>query len=248
MPDPLKHNEEIRVLLLNPTSKEHNACKREIAKLKFKHLRIFPLLTEPGKINAAFALTSHILRLQAQGTAPHFVVCAGTSGSLSLKLKSGDMVASASAIISDYQMLTEEGTQLSVYGILDFKPGVLDEMYIKCPLPLVQELISRLGKQDFYTGNMLTSDTFVVGRENKLGLGKKFNCLTCDMESGAFAYIAQNKFKLPWFNLRVVADSLDENFLHYQKMEAEMTEILARHLATALQTLDELCAEQGVKE
>ena len=68
------------------------------------------------------------------------------------------------------------------------------------------------------------------------------------MESGAFAYIAQNKFKLPWFNLRVVADSLDENFLHYQKMEAEMTEILARHLATALQTLDELCAEQGVKE
>ena len=248
MPDQLKHNEEIRVLLLNPTSEEHNACKRELAKHAFKRLRVIPLLTQPGKINAAFALTSHVLRLQAQGTAPHFVVCAGTSGSLSLELKSGDMVASASAIISDYQMLTEEGTQLSVYGDLDFKAAILDDMYIKCPLPLVQELITRLGEQDFYTGNMLTSDTFVVGRENKLGLGKKFNCLTCDMESGAFAYIAQNKFKLPWFNLRVVADSLDENVSHYEKMEEEMTKILGRHLATALQTLDELCVEQKTKE
>ncbi len=243
MPDQLKHHEEIRVLLLNPTSKEHSACKREIAKLELKHLRVFPLLTEPGKVNAAFALTSHILRLQAQSTAPHFVVCAGTSGSLNLELKSGDMVASASAIISDYQMLSEEGPQPGVYGTLDFKPEVSEDMYLKCPSPVVQELITRLGKQNFHTGNMLTSDTFVVGRENKLGLGKKFNCLTCDMESAAFAYIAQNKFKLPWFNLRVVADTLDENFLHYQKMEEEMTEILGRHLATALQTLDELCAE-----
>ena len=235
----------IRVLLLNPTTHEHNACKREIAKLNLQRLNVIPLLTEPGKINAAFALTSHILRLQAQNQAPHFVACAGTSGSLNLELKSGDLVASASAIISDYQMLTEQGLHHGVYGLLDFKPEIGEKMYLKCPSPLVQELILRLGEQGFHTGNMLTSDTFVVGRENKLNLGKKFNCLTCDMESAAFAYIAQDKFKLPWFNLRVVADSLDETFSHYQKMEEEMTEILGSQLGTALQTLDALCVEQN---
>ena len=60
------------------------------------------------------------------------------------------------------------------------------------------------------------------------------------MESGAFAYVAENKFNLPWFNLRIVADSLNENFENYQLMEAEMSELLAGRLLVALETLDEM--------
>ena len=89
-------------------------------------------------------------------------------------------------------------------------------------------------------GAMLTSDTFVTGKENRLKLGERFDCLACDMESGAFAYVAEDKLEVPWFNLRIVADTLNEDFDHYKLMEVEMTELLGGRLMVALQALDEM--------
>jgi len=61
------------------------------------------------------------------------------------------------------------------------------------------------------------------------------------MESGVFAYAAQNLLgNRPWLNLRVVADTLDETLADYFTKEADMTEILGAKTRQALEVLDKL--------
>jgi hypothetical protein len=60
------------------------------------------------------------------------------------------------------------------------------------------------------------------------------------MESGAFAYLASRTGDLPWFNVRVVADTLDDALNDYFAIEKDMTDILGRKLVLALGKLDEL--------
>jgi nucleoside phosphorylase len=93
----------------------------------------------------------------------------------------------------------------------------------------------------FRRGRLITSNVFVAGLNNKLAKGRSFQALGCDMESGVFAYVAKNILGgRPWFNLRVVADTLDETLSDYFTKEADMTEILGAKTRQALEVLDEL--------
>ena len=233
------------ILIINPTPHEYKATCRHLAGKEFGNIE--PVVREcgPGKINAAFSLTQHCLELTQKGRTPRVIIGAGTSGALDYGMKTGDIIFSATSIISDYRMVTEHGSQNSAYGVLrfiepqKFKP---EDISITCQDLLILKLAARMEGKHCKLGAMLTSDTFVTGRDNRLELGAHYNCLACDMESGAFAYVAQDKLKTPWFNLRIVADNLNEGFEHYKLMEVDMTELLAGRLLVALQALDELAA------
>ena len=238
-------NVKATILIINPTPYEYKATCRHLAGKEFQNIQ--PIVREcgPGKINAAFSLTLHWHELKQQGQTPRLIIGAGTSGALDYGLKTGDIIFSATSVISDYGMATERGFQNSATGALkfiepqNFKP---EDIAIACQDPLIHKLAAHMEVKHCKPGAMLTSDTFVTGKDNRLALGERYKCLACDMESGAFAYVAENKLKTPWCNLRIVADTLNEDFEHYKLMEVDMTELLGGRLMVALQALDELIA------
>lgn len=232
------------VLIFTPTPNEFKAVRDQAARAVFKNFRVEVLESGPGKINAAFKMAAEISPRLAAGRRPALVIGAGTSGSLSLSLAGGDLVASSSAVISDWRLEDDSERRHGTYGQFDYRPlapGLADEIALDCPDPTVQKLMGQLEAAGFKRGRMMTSDTFVAGAANKLALGRDFGCLACDMESGAFAFAAQRLLGgLPWLNLRVVADTLDETLHDYFNKEIDMVGILGHKTVQALQLLDEL--------
>lgn len=237
-------NTDREVQVFTPTPNEFAAVRRHVAESSFKNFAVKVLESGPGKINAAFRMAAEITPRLAVGRRPAFVVGAGTSGSLSLELASGDLVASSSVVISDWRMEDDSDRRHGVYGLFTYhslEPQVADEIALNCPDPTVTKLMDQLGRSGFKRGRMMTSDTFVAGQANKLNLGRDFKCVACDMESGAFAYAAQHLLGgLPWFNLRVVADTLDETLHDYFNKEIDMVEVLGTRTVQALTALDDL--------
>jgi len=232
------------VLIFTPTPNEFKGVSRHIGQASFSNFKATVVECGPGKINATFKLAAEVIPRLGQGHKPAFLVGSGTSGSLSLSLTEGDMIASSSVTISDWRMEDDSSRQFSAYGLFDYKPlapAAAEEMALTCDDFVVKRLMSKLESRDFKIGRMMTSDTFVAGVDNKISSGKNFNCLACDMESGAFAFTARNLLGgIPWFNLRVVADTLDENLSDYFKKEINMVEILGQKTAEALTVLDKL--------
>ena len=232
------------VIVFTPTPNEFAAVKRQVEAGVYHNFTPRVVESGPGKINATFKMAAEVLPLTASGKRPAFVLGSGTSGSLSLELTAGDLIASSACLISDWRMEDDDCRHSGVYGQFVYHPVTTEkaeEMTITCNDPIVEKLMVRLTGKGFTRGRMLTSDTFVAGRNNKLSLGRDFDCLTCDMESGAFAFTAQHLLGgIPWFNLRVVADTLDESLHDYFNKEIDMVEILGTKTAQALTALDEL--------
>lgn len=237
-------NEHPEILIFNPTQAEHDSTLQYLAQAEFKHFTPRAIITGPGKINAAVSAVKELVSLIASGSKPLAIVGAGTAGSLSYELKSGDIIVSASALIADWIMQDNDVYAYANYGELNYAAmteSLPEQISITCKDEFVNELISRLSKHGFKRGRLMTSDIFVAGMENKLNRGKDFQCLACDMESGVFGYIANTKFGgLPWFNVRVVADTLDHGFDDYAEMEVDMTDILGRNLLEVLKEFDKL--------
>lgn len=233
------------VLIFNPTPNEYEAVRRHAAAAGFNNIRVTVVESGMGKINAAFQMAAAVLPRLALGNKPALVIGAGTAGSLSGTLKSGDLIASNSAVISDWRLEDGSARLFAPYGDINFRPldpAVAEEMTITCDAPLVTALLEQLGA-GFKHGRLLSSDTFVSGAAHKLRLGRDFAALACDMESAAFAYTASALLGgLPWLNLRVVADTIDESFHDYVNMEINMTEILGQKTVALLKTLDTILA------
>jgi nucleoside phosphorylase len=229
------------ILVLTPTSQEFEAVSRHLAGA-FKNFRVRIVASGPGAINAAFRIAEAALG-QAEG-GPAFIIGAGTCGSLSRDLVEGEMIASAEAIIADWLMEDDSGRHYGPYGLFNYQPlspETLTNLTLRCDDPLVAALLDHLEQAGFRRGRLMTSGVFVAGLTNKLAKGRSFQALGCDMESGVFAYVAQNLLGgRPWFNLRVVADTLDETLADYFAKEADMTDILGLKTRQALEVLDEL--------
>ena len=241
---PNMNNAEKEVLVFTPTPNEHQAVKRHLEDTAFSNIKVRVLESGPGKINAAFKMAAEVLPGLARGQRPAFVVGAGTAGSLNLEMAGGDLIASTSCVISDWRMEDGLSRHNGVYGQFVYEPlsaELAESMALNCDDPTAARLMEHLGAQGFKRGRLMTSDTFVAGRDHKLSLGRDFSALACDMESGAFAFTAQHLLGgLPWFNLRIVADTLDESLADYFKMEIDMVEILGAKTAEALRALDRL--------
>lgn len=232
------------VLVFTPTPNEYKGVSRYLGQSVFKNFTTTVVECGPGKINATFKLSAEIMPRLNRGHKPAFVVGSGTSGSLSLGLREGEVIASSSVTISDWKMEDGRDLHFSPYGRFNYKPiapAVAEEIALTCHDLTVKKLMDELGAQGFKVGRMMSSDTFVAGMDNKLNSGRKFNCLACDMESGAFAFTAQHLLGgIPWFNVRVVADTLDESLADYFNKEVDMVEILGKKTADALTALDKL--------
>ena len=232
------------IVLFTPTSNEYKGIRKHLDNARFKNFQFRVVESGMGKINAAFAVAKEAAIMAEQGQVPDFIIGAGTSGSLSLNLVSGDVIISSSAIIGDWRMEDGQTRLYARFPEINYQaagPALADGLAINCPDPLVENLVARLAEQGLKSGRMLTSDTFVTGASHKLSLGRDFSCLACDMESGAFAYAAQECLGgIRWFNLRVVADTLDDALADYINMEENMVDILGSKTVLALTILDEL--------
>jgi nucleoside phosphorylase len=235
--------EKATLLVLAPTPAEYALVKEQLGNKKFSNFDFEILETGPGKINAALALGEKLGGSHKSPSA--IVVGVGTSGSLNLKLKCGDILASNECVISDWRH--EDGSEVWVgpYGVFNYAPPdneVIGGMLIREDDPLIEKLIQKLENFGFFPGRILTSDTFVSGKDLKLCMGRAFNADVCDMESGAFAYCAKRK-NARFFNLRVVADTLDETLSDYFQKETDVARILGIKALEALAALDSLIPE-----
>ncbi|MDR3154840.1 MAG: hypothetical protein LBW85_11380 [Deltaproteobacteria bacterium] len=167
----------------------------------------------------------------------------GTSGSLSLDIQAGEAVFSLDSVIADWRHEDGSETLVGPYGEFDYGPlgpQRLESMAIRCLAPALRSLESRLSGRGFRAGRVLTSDSFVAGRELKLRLGEAYGALVCDMESGAFAWTAKRLGGVPWFNLRVAADTLDETLSDYFDKERGITDLLGAKTLEAMKGLDRI--------
>ena len=231
------------VLIFSPTPNEYQAVKEHVGRTAFKNFSAAVVESGPGKINATFKMAAEITPRLAAGRKPAFVLGAGTSGSLDASLASGEVIASNSVVISDWRMEDGRNCHFGCYGQFVYREmdGRLpDEMAVECADPTVEKLMTLLAGAGFKRGRLATADTFVAGLDNKLSHGRTFGALACDMESGAFAYTAERLLGLPWFNLRVVADTLDETLADYFEKEVDMVSVLGEKTARALTILDGL--------
>ncbi|MDR1109437.1 MAG: hypothetical protein LBP92_01770 [Deltaproteobacteria bacterium] len=231
------------VLVFTSTPNEYRSVSQHLGREAFSRLGCSVIECGPGRINASFAASRELAARQASGIGSVVFLGTGTSGSLSMDLRQGEVIASNSAVISDWRM--EEGDQVTVspYGWFDYRPpdpGHVERMAIECHDDLVLGLLDRLPGEGFRRGRLLTSEAFVAGKDNKLSKGATFRALACDMESGVFAFIGDRLANVPWLNIRVVADTLDETLDDYFAMERGVTDILGLRVAEALHILDSL--------
>ena len=232
------------IILLAPTPGEYAGVKTALDGEEFSSFSLTVLESGPGKINAA-AVCARELSLRRKAEIPVIVVGFGTSGSLSASVKGGDIVASAEALVSDWRH--EDGSEVLVgpYGVFDYgppEPGRIERMVIREDDPVILGFIEKLTRNGFLGGRILTSDSFVSGKDFKLSLGKTFQAAVCDMESAAFARTAA-LFRARFFNLRVGADTRDETLSDYFQKELDVTSVLGAGALRALKILDAHLAE-----
>ncbi|MDR1546591.1 MAG: hypothetical protein LBU12_07790 [Deltaproteobacteria bacterium] len=228
------------ILILTPTPNEHRSVKAHVGRAGFDKIKCTVVECGPGKINAAFKAAEELSTRRDEDVV---LIGAGTAGSLTKELRAGQVIASRAALISDWRMEDGDEVKVSPYGWFDYRepaPEQVAKMTLECRDPLMAAFFDRLPSAQWRLGRLLTSDAFVAGQKRKLELGRIFGCLACDMESGAFGYVAEKLSPRPWANFRVVADTLDDALDDYFAMERDMTEILGRQLVEALNILDRL--------
>ncbi|MDR2338853.1 MAG: hypothetical protein LBF40_01755 [Deltaproteobacteria bacterium] len=231
------------VMVIAPTPAEYLGVRR-LEKLKTEHLLIHVLESGPGKINAAMKAAEGIQDLKP-GCPSLIIAGVGTSGSLSLAPKAGDVVASVETVIADWMHEDGKESLVGPYGVFDYARPDNDRvrrMLIREEDPLLTGFVGGLGKHGFLEGRILTSDCFVSGKEHKLALGGTYGAMVCDMESGAFAYTAKRR-GVRFFNLRIVADTLDETLENYFEKESDVTARLGDKAAEAMGVLDRLLGQ-----
>jgi nucleoside phosphorylase len=226
-----------RVYVLTATPGEFAGVKAALTELAPRHFECREVVTGPGKLNAAM-WTARLLA--KKGPVPDLILGAGTSGSLDLKLKAGDVVAVDETIVADWREEDATGWRTAAYGSFNYGPPEerAEKMVIRSSSPLVQKLMGRLSP-DFLRGRCLSSDSFIAGQEYKLALGRLFGCRICEMEAGAVAHVCRLSGQVPWLQLRVVADTLDDALDDYFRIEKDMVKILGQKTFDLLRLLDE---------
>lgn len=176
-----------------------------------------------GKVNGAVtaALMIHMY-------SPDSIIFSGVAGSLDGKIKIGDIVVGTDVLQHDFDT-TEFGYERGEI------PGI-GTRFFKSDLELLKkaEKIEN-GIYTLHFGRILTGDSFVSGKEKKEQLGREFEALCVDMESGAVAQVC-HKFKVKFMIIRSISDSLSDNsemeYYKFVKLAAENSkEILKQILA-----------------
>ena len=158
-----------------------------------------------GKVNAAITATLLIEKYDVDE-----VIFSGVAGALDKVLKIGDIVIAEDVVQHDFDT-----------GAFGYKKGQIPQMEVWSfkgdgnLIKKVQETSD--GEIKLHYGRILTGDQFIYKKDEKLDLGREFEALCVDMESGAVAqvcYIMNVKFLI----IRSISDSVtDESSMEYDK-------------------------------
>lgn len=231
------------VMIFTPTHEEYRLLAGALSAETFENLTVKVVESGPGLINTA-ARAGALLEPFREAREKPLVIGAGICASLNLKLRAGDAVCSTSAVLGDWAMETDYARTYGHYGEPSYKAlggTAADEMSLTAQSPQALELSKRLAAKGFLTGRILSSDTWTTGLSAKLERGRRFGCLGVDMESGALAWVAE-KLESPWLNIRIMADTLDEELKSADNPERDVRDLLPLKLLVALSTLDQMPA------
>ncbi|WP_314393025.1 5'-methylthioadenosine/adenosylhomocysteine nucleosidase [Leptotrichia shahii] len=157
-----------------------------------------------GKVNAAITATLLIEKFEVNK-----VIFSGVAGSLDEKLKIGDVVIGRDIVQHD--------VDATAFG---YKMGQIPQMK-EWAFESDKELIEKTGNiSDFdhhiFYGRILTGDQFVSKKDLKIQLGKDFEALCVDMESGAVAQVC-TRLGVKFLIIRSISDSItDESGMEYE--------------------------------
>ena len=172
---------------------------------KFNNKDIVFVQSGIGKVNAAVTATLLIDKYDIDE-----VIFSGVAGALDKVVGIGDVVIADDVVQHDFEV--------EVFG---YKKGQIPQMEV-WSFKGNEDLIEKVkktsdGEIKLHYGRILTGDQFVHKREEKLELGKEFEALCVDMESGAVAqvcYLMNVKFLI----IRSISDSVtDESSMEYDK-------------------------------
>ena len=157
-----------------------------------------------GKVNAAITATLLIEKFKVSE-----VIFSGVAGSLDERLKVGDVVIGRDIVQHD--------VDATAFG---YKMGQIPQMK-EWAFESDEELVEKAGNiNDFdhriFFGRILTGDQFVSKKDVKIRLGKDFEALCVDMESGAVAQVC-TRLGVKFLIIRSISDSItDESDMEYE--------------------------------
>ncbi len=158
-----------------------------------------------GKVNAAVTTTLLIYRYEVNQ-----IIFSGVAGSLDNRICVGDIVVSEDLVQHDFDACE--------FGYRKGQIPDMDTWSFKAD----RELLERCRKIEIpgykmFHGRILTGDQFINRKEEKEQLGRSFEALCTDMESGSVAQVCY-RFGVKFIVIRSISDSLtDESGMEYDK-------------------------------
>ncbi|MBR2714899.1 MAG: 5'-methylthioadenosine/adenosylhomocysteine nucleosidase [Ruminococcus sp.] len=206
--------EGIAKLLENKTEKTYAKMKYVSGTINGKEV----VMTECGigKVNAAMSTQVMIDKYN-----PSLIINSGIAGSVSRKLKIGDIVISDDCVQHDF-----DGTQMGdPKGLIQYN----DEKRIDIPADKeiamkLFESCKGLENTNILMGRIATGDIFVADKAMRQAIADEFSALACEMEGGAVAQVCYRN-DVPFSVLRCISDDFDENqfmdFMEFRVIAAE---------------------------
>nr|BET44876.1 MAG: 5'-methylthioadenosine/S-adenosylhomocysteine nucleosidase [Candidatus Aschnera chinzeii] len=180
---------------------------------KCNNFHIALLLSGIGKVSAAISTTILIEKFS-----PTVIINVGCAGSLTSKLKIGDIAISTHTCYYD--------VDLSIFG---YHLGQVPE----CPLlfnanaklvKLIQLCIQKL-QYNYLTGTICTGDKFLIDINNTRYINKmNIIPIAVDMEGAAISHVCY-RFNIPFIVLRVISDVVNTNSYLLFKQQIKLINI-----------------------
>ena len=174
-----------------------------------------------GKVNAAITATLLIERFGVSE-----VIFSGVAGSLDERLKVGDVVIGRDIVQHD--------VDATAFG---YKMGQIPQMK-EWAFESDKELVERAGNisnfdHHIFFGRILTGDQFVSQKDVKIQLGKDFEALCVDMESGAVAQVC-TRLGIKFLIIRSISDSITDDsgmeYTSFVKLAAENSKRILKEI------------------
>ena len=197
--------------IIGAVIEEAEAIKKEIKEIKenvingisfftgkFNYKDVVFVQSGIGKVNAAITATLLIEKFKVSE-----VIFSGVAGALDERLKVGDVVIGCDIVQHD--------VDATAFG---YK---MKEWAFESDKKLVEKAqnISDFDHHIFF-GRILTGDQFVSKKDVKIQLGKNFEALCVDMESGAVAQVC-TRLGIKFLIIRSISDSItDESNMEYE--------------------------------
>lgn len=169
-----------------------------------------------GKVNAAMST-----QVMIDKYSPDVIINSGIAGSVSRKLKIGDIVISKDCVQHDF-----DGTQMGdPKGLIQYN----DETRIDIPVSenIANKLFDAckdLKDTNVLCGRIATGDIFVAEKSMRSAIADEFSALACEMEGGAVAQVCYRN-GVECAILRCISDDFDENqfmdFMEFRILAAD---------------------------